>query len=335
MLKQIEAVPAGTITYIPRDRRERAELSNTAVKVGDVVGRKSYRHDVFFRVKDIQKNDGGSVAILKGLDVRLLADAPVDDLEIKPPEEIMRYRHGSIVKAAECMRRIRLRRTEEQEACGCASTSRSPAHSGSAEGEDDEEAHYHVTGRVLHLDGDEEYLQKCLQTYAQLEVSAYGVPVPETEQAQRLPGLLHQYHPDILVLTGHDALLRKGSADRSRLDSYRSSRYFVDAVQAARSVCPGLDELVVFAGACQSHYEAILEAGANFASSPGRVLIHAYDPVFLVEKLAYTSIYAKLSAQEVIANTITGMEGIGGVDTRGRMRRAYPGRKVLSARTIQ
>lgn len=299
-------------------------MANIAVKVGDVVGRKSYRHDVFFRVKDIQRSEGGPVAILKGLDVRLLADAPVDDLEVKRPDEIMRYRHASIVKTAECLRRIRARRTEEQEACACASSS--SVHSGSAE-EDDGESHYHVTGRVLHLDGDEEYLQKCLQTYSQLEVVAYGVPVPEGEQARRLPELLRQYRPDILVLTGHDALLRKGSADRNRLDSYRSSRHFIEAVQAARSLCPSLDELVIFAGACQSFYEAIIEAGANFASSPGRVLIHAYDPVFLVEKLAYTSIYAKLSARDVIANTITGSEGIGGVDTRGRMRHAYPGRK--------
>ena len=33
--------------------------------------------------------------------------------------------------------------------------------------------------------------------------------------------------------------------------------------------------LIIVAGACQSHFEALLQAGANFASSPGSVLIHA------------------------------------------------------------
>jgi spore coat assembly protein len=85
-----------------------------------------------------------------------------------------------------------------------------------------------------------------------------------------------------------------------------------------------MDDLVIFAGACQSHYEALLAAGANFASSPQRVMIHAYDPVFVVEKIAYTSIFDPISIREVITDTITGFSGIGGVETRGKFRLGLP-----------
>ena len=44
-----------------------------------------------------------------------------------------------------------------------------------------------------------------------------------------------------------------------------------------------------FAGACQSHFEALIRAGANFASSPSRINIHALDPVYVVGKISFTS----------------------------------------------
>lgn len=61
-------------------------------------------------------------------------------------------------------------------------------------------------------------------------------------------------------------------------------------------------------------------AGANFASSPYRVLIHAMDPVFICERIAYSSIKRFLSPQEILENTITGDRGIGGLETRGTYR---------------
>jgi spore coat assembly protein len=53
-------------------------------------------------------------------------------------------------------------------------------------------------------------------------------------------------------------------------------------------------------------------------------LIHAYDPVFVIEKIAYTSIYDPVPLKEVIAGTITGFDGIGGVETRGKHRLGIP-----------
>ncbi|PWX28429.1 sporulation peptidase YabG, partial [Clostridium perfringens] len=77
-------------------------------------------------------------------------------------------------------------------------------------------------------------------------------------------------------------------------------------------------------GACQSCYESILEAGANFASSPNRVLIHCLDPVLVCERVAYTRIDEIVSIKDVIENTITGIKGVGGLQTRGKYREGYP-----------
>jgi len=86
-----------------------------------------------------------------------------------------------------------------------------------------------------------------------------------------------------------------------------------------------LDALVIFAGGCQSHFEALLAAGANFASSPRRVMIHTFDPVFVAQMIAYTPINQTVDVLEVAKRTITGIEGIGGIETRGGYRRGMPG----------
>ncbi|MCY9295234.1 sporulation peptidase YabG, partial [Bacillus spizizenii] len=46
----------------------------------------------------------------------------------------------------------------------------------------------------------------------------------------------------------------KGSIDD--LNAYRHSKHFVETVQNARKKTPHLDQLVIFAGACQSHFES-------------------------------------------------------------------------------
>lgn len=50
--------------------------------------------------------------------------------------------------------------------------------------------------------------------------------------------------------------------------NYRNSRYFINTVNEARKWNSHGKDLAIFAGACQSYYEAIMAAGANFASSP-------------------------------------------------------------------
>jgi spore coat assembly protein len=175
----------------------------------------------------------------------------------------------------------------------------------------------------LHIDGDSDYLELCLTTYKQLNIPAYGYSIEEEQQPNMVEDLLKKHNPDLLVLTGHDGFL-KGKTDFADIENYYSSKHFIEAVKVARRYEKSRDDLVIFAGACQSHYEAILAAGANFASSPQRVMIHAFDPVFVVEKIAYTSIYDPISIKDIISGTITGFEGIGGMETRGKYRMGIP-----------
>ena len=58
------------------------------MKIGALVTRYKYNHDVVFKIIDISNN----VAILQGVCVRLSADAPLSDLKIYDKEEY--FEHG-------------------------------------------------------------------------------------------------------------------------------------------------------------------------------------------------------------------------------------------------
>lgn len=150
-----------------------------------------------------------------------------------------------------------------------------------------------------------------------------GRAIAEKDQPEVIVDLVKEIKPDIVVLTGHDSVLRE-PRDYLNLDNYRNSRYYLESVKNLRNYNSSYDELVIFAGACQSCYERILDVGANFASSPNRVLIHCLDPVFVCEKIAYTRIDKVVSITDVIENTITGIKGVGGLQTRGKYREGYP-----------
>lgn len=287
-------------------------------KVGDIVGRKSHGNDILFKITDLVEELHEKKAILRGLDVRLYADAPTSDLEKKTLSEISKYRQEYIKKNSDCLRRIFERRLEEKTRFFLRG-GKNLKNITRAE----ELAHFEFPGTVLHLDGDKEYLDLCKTTYAQLNITVNGFEIPEEKQSEVVVKYLKEYTPNILVLTGHDGLIKE-IKDFRNVNNYRNSRYFVEAVRKAREYTPGRDDLIIFAGACQSHYEALLAAGANFASSPQRVLIHAFDPVFIAEKLAYSSIYETLSLEDILNNTITGFDGVGGIETRGCLRLGYP-----------
>lgn len=279
-----------------------------AFVVGDIVGRKSYGMDILFKIVALDEHK--KIATLKGLDMRLMADAKFEDLIYPDSLEIKNYRVRSDQAQNECIRNIYRHRSLEREQLR-GKSGRAP------------EEFFEMPGKILHLDGDEDYLGECLKAYRALQLDAVGQFMREEEQPGQLWNLLHQHRPDILVLTGHDAFI-KNKRDFQEINNYRHSKYFVEAVRKARQYEPGKDDLIIFAGACQSHYESLLEAGANFASSPQRVLIHALDPVFIMERVAFTSINQTVNIYEVIRHTITGLDGVGGVETRGKFRRGLP-----------
>lgn len=61
------------------------------LKIGDIVARKSYRCDILFKIADILKSEQGNIIILKGIDYRLLADAPESDLLIQAASSNTEY----------------------------------------------------------------------------------------------------------------------------------------------------------------------------------------------------------------------------------------------------
>ncbi|MGI6668157.1 MAG: sporulation peptidase YabG [Acetivibrionales bacterium] len=118
------------------------------------------------------------------------------------------------------------------------------------------------------------------------------------------------------MLPGTTAL-RKNQSKINSLDSYRNSKYFIQSVQEARKYEKSYDKLCIFAGACQSFYEGIIEAGANFASSPARILIHALDPAKVGDRIALTDSRVYVTQEQIAKLTQSGLKGIGGIKSRG------------------
>ena len=71
-------------------------------------------------------------------------------------------------------------------------------------------------------------------------------------------------------------------------------------------------------GACQSFYEGLISAGADFASSPGRVLIDFIDPLIVAEKIALTEDYKFVSNYEIIKEIREGKRGVDGIGAMGK-----------------
>ena len=91
--------------------------------------------------------------------------------------------------------------------------------------------------------------------------------------------------------------------------NYRNSKYFAQTVKNARKNDQNKD-LVIFAGACQSYYEALIGAGANFASSPARILIDFVDPLVVAEKIATTDSSKYLTINDIEDELRDGERGI-------------------------
>lgn len=289
------------------------------MKQGDLVTRKSYGGDVVFKIQEIRQQ----YAVLRGVELRLLADAPLPDLE--PVTQLDPYQYMTVAhpRWMDYMKRS-ITPSPVPGDDGGQPASIWPAGAG-MEKPQPGPAYFDLPGKVLHLDGDPIYLRKCMTLYGELRVPAEGYYVPEANMADALYRLLPQSKPDIVVITGHDGILKQRQpSDITHLSSYKNSHNFVNAVRIARQYEKNRDVLTIVAGACQSHFEALLQAGANFASSPARVLIHALDPLCVAAKVAFTPIRETVNIVDVIGLTHSGLEGIGGIESQGSYRRGVP-----------
>jgi spore coat assembly protein len=284
------------------------------MRQGDLVTRKSYGGDIVFKIEQVERLK----AVLRGIDYRLLADAPLTDLTAINSAGGFEQSRSGLPQFRESLHRLKQYRLDLQHRNQQAFREKPKAGS----------TYFEMPGKVLHLDGDPAYLRKCMQLYGELRVPAEGFYIPEPQMAEGLYRLLPQIKPDIVVITGHDGIMKvRRDRDSHNLSSYKNSRNFVNAVQMARQYERSRDSLIIVAGACQSHFEALLQAGANFASSPARVLIHALDPLCIAAKAAYTSIKDTISMLDVMDLTVSGLDGLGGVETKGSYRLGIPGMK--------
>lgn len=276
------------------------------IKKGDIVVRKSYGKDIIFRVINILNKPEEKIAVLNGVIERIKADSKIADLELVDKQKVK-----DILRKMDSKIENRIEKSKQQW----------------------EDRNYRIgvvtnqtrakekiiTGEILHLDGDRKYSEKSYRYYRKLGLNAIVKYIPEYRQPRVVYQLLESYNPDILVITGHDGMIKRGMRYND-IYNYRNSRYFIETVKEARKYDKQKGKkLVIFAGACQSYFEAIISAGANFASSPARILIDFLDPLVVAEKIALTEKYKYITIDDIAYELRDGRDGIGGIGANGKM----------------
>lgn len=182
---------------------------------------------------------------------------------------------------------------------------------------EEREDYFYMPGKILHIDADIDYLNRCLNYYKEANIWATGKCINENEIKYQIKDLIIEYNPNIVVITGHDAY-------NKNKNSYRNSQNFADAIREARKYEKSHEKLIVIAGACQSDYEELIKAGANFASSPKRINIHALDPAIIATNISMSDATKEINLKEILEHTKYGSDGIGGIITKGTMYMGYP-----------
>ena len=257
------------------------------LKIGDQVTRISHEHDILFKIVGFE----GDIVFLKGVDLRLVDDSYVDDLV-----KVLDHKENddkSIIEKN--VRDLNIDRSQ----------------------------YFYLPGKILHIDGDNDYLERCMKFYEDMNVKANGIALKEIEMPNKILALLEEFQPDIVVVTGHDAYYSKKD-DMKDNNNYQNTINFIDAVKVARKYEKSHDKLIIIAGACQSNYEELIIAGANFASSPKRINIHALDPGIIASSLALSDRNKSIDLIHLIEKTKYGKDGIGGIITNGTMYVGYP-----------
>lgn len=255
--------------------------------IGDKVTRNSYNNDLVFKIIKIEKD----TFYLKGVNIRLYADSLENDLK--------HYNEGEdIEEEQEFLDRIKPDSLDRND-------------------------YFYLPGKILHIDGDSEYLNRCLKYYKDINIWAMGINEKEINIASRIRELLEEYNPDIVVITGHDAYYKK-KGDETELKAYKNSNYFINAIKEARKFEKSHQKLIIIAGGCQSDYEELIKAGANFASSPKRINIHALDPAIIAAKMSLSDTTKDIDLKGILDNTKYGSAGMGGIKTKGTMYVGYP-----------
>ncbi len=251
------------------------------LKKGDIVSRLSHNQDIIFVIQEIV----GNVAYLQGLYVRLVADSDISDLVHVDPSVLNRYKETK----------------NEYEKNIIATYKKKIGH---------------ITGKILHLDSDPFYLTKCLNLYKTLGIYAYGLEMPEFQMSDHILQYIKRIRPNIIVITGHDSYNNMGLND---LRNYKNTINFIKTIVQIRGQYD-LDDICIFAGACGSNAEALIAAGANFASSFDRKNIEAFDPAIVAIMVAITPFNQIVDIESIYNFSKMQKGSIGGIETYGKMR---------------
>ena len=162
------------------------------IKKGDIVGRISYGKDILFVVDRIIKtNNNKEIAILKGIMIRIKADSLVEDLEIIDKrivdKNIEKFENRIQQMVKRCLNSL---------------------------GNNNDENRLKrllYTGKILHLDGDRRYSEKSNKYYKSLGLNVIVKNIAENKQPRFVKVLVQRYRPDILVITGHDGMIKNGT----------------------------------------------------------------------------------------------------------------------------
>ena len=270
------------------------------IKKGDIVAKKSNNPNILYSVENIAKDTNGrDIAILKGIIIRIVESAYLDDLVIIDNEKLDDSLRSLDIKIEDRINNL--------------------IKKGKDKFLNKNRMFQNIkTGKILHLDGDKLYSEKSARYYRKMGLNAVVKNIPENKQHLIIKDYINKYNPDILVLTGHDGMIKTGTR-YGDISNYRNSKYFAQAVIEARKIIPTSNKLAIFAGACQSFFEAIMASGANFASSPGRILIDFMDPLIVAERIATTERNKFVTINDIVNDLRDGRKSIDGSGVMGKM----------------
>ena len=157
-------------------------------KIGDLVTRKSHHNDLVFKIEDID-ND---ICYLKGVCVRLEADSMLSDLE---------HYEGDFKDDLEFEERLKPTNLNRDD-------------------------YFYLPGKILHIDSDLDYLNRCLKYYEKMGLWAKGIKLDEDKIKLEIKNLIDEYAPNIIVITGHDAYYKK-IGDKNDINAYKNSINFM------------------------------------------------------------------------------------------------------------
>ena len=134
------------------------------IKKGDIVARKSHNLDILFSVENILRSSYGiQIAILKGITIRIVADAYVDDLVLLDTKEADASLRSLDVKIEDRINSL--------------------LKKGKDKFKDKERNFDNIkAGKILHLDGDKFYSEKSARYYKKVGLNAVVKNISENKQ---------------------------------------------------------------------------------------------------------------------------------------------------------